>query len=43
MVEWYRRFVDKTARKPSGWIGRLFYRNPKPHYCSFQCILEKRA
>lgn len=38
---WYQNFVDKTARKPSGWIGRLFYRNPKPHYRSFQYILGK--
>jgi SAM-dependent methyltransferase len=37
----YQRFVDATARKPSGWIGQLFYRNPKPHYRSFQLVLEK--
>jgi len=40
-MNWYQKFVDVTARKPSGWIGRLFYRNPKPHYRSFRYILEK--
>lgn len=38
---WYQKFVDKTARKPSGWIGRILYRNPQPHYRSFHYVLEK--
>ncbi|MBN2007270.1 MAG: methyltransferase domain-containing protein [Anaerolineae bacterium] len=37
----YQRFVDATARKPSGWLGRALYRDPKPHYRSFQQVLEK--
>jgi ubiquinone/menaquinone biosynthesis C-methylase UbiE len=37
----HHRFVDVTARKPAGWLGRLLFRDPKPHYQSFQHVLEK--
>jgi len=40
-MNWYQNFVDVTARKPSGWVGRLFYRDPKPHYRSFENALAK--
>lgn len=39
--KWYQRFIDATARKPSGWAGRKIYRDPKPHYKSFQLVLDK--
>ncbi|MCG8348701.1 MAG: class I SAM-dependent methyltransferase [Chloroflexales bacterium] len=39
--KWHRRFVDATARKPSGWAGRQLYRDPKPHYKSFQLVMDK--
>jgi ubiquinone/menaquinone biosynthesis C-methylase UbiE len=33
--------VDSTARKPSGWFGRKFYRDPKPLYQSFAFLMDK--
>jgi SAM-dependent methyltransferase len=39
--KWRHRFVDATARKPEGWLGRLLYRDPKSHYKSFQHALDK--
>jgi SAM-dependent methyltransferase len=39
--ELHHRFVDTTVRKPSGWLGRRLYRNPKQHRESFQRALEK--
>jgi SAM-dependent methyltransferase len=38
--KWHHRFVDVTARKPAGPLGRLLYRDAKQHYGSFQHILE---
>ncbi len=35
-----QRFIDRTARKPSGKAGRRAYRNPRSHYASFRIILE---
>lgn len=35
------KFRDTTARKPSGWLGKLMYRNPKGHYKSFRILMEK--
>ena len=37
----YRKFVDVTARKPSGWLGKKMYSNPRGHYKAFHKILEK--
>lgn len=37
----HQRFVDVTARKPSGRVGRLFYRAPRSHYTSFRYALNK--
>ncbi len=34
-------FVDKTARKPAGKLGKMMYRNPHGHYQSFHLILDK--
>jgi len=28
-------FTDLTAKNPSGFIGKLMYRNPISHYCMF--------
>jgi ubiquinone/menaquinone biosynthesis C-methylase UbiE len=39
--KWHHRFVDITARKPSGRLGRLLYRDPKSHYKSFRHALDK--
>ena len=39
--KWHPRFVDATARKPSGQAGRFMYKDPKEHYKSFQYTLEK--
>ena len=35
------KFVDKTGRKPSGWLGRRMYSNPRGHYKSFRLTLDK--
>ncbi|MGP8329368.1 MAG: class I SAM-dependent methyltransferase [Methanosarcinaceae archaeon] len=35
------RFVDMTARKPSGWLGKMMFRNPRGHYKAFRLTLEK--
>ncbi len=35
------KFVDKTARKPSGWLGKKMYNDPHSHYTSFQYTLDK--
>jgi ubiquinone/menaquinone biosynthesis C-methylase UbiE len=40
-IPWHDRFIDITAREPSGWLGRLFYRDPKAHYKSFRHALDK--
>ena len=32
-------FVDVTARRPGGALGRLLYRNPRPHFQSFETTL----
>ena len=34
------RFIDETARKPSGERGRGIYSDPKGHYGSFRIILD---
>jgi ubiquinone/menaquinone biosynthesis C-methylase UbiE len=34
------KFRD-TARKPSGWLGKCFFKDPKGHYRSFRIIMEK--
>ena len=35
------KFVDKTARKPSGWFWKRMYSNPRGHYKSFRWTLDK--
>lgn len=35
------KFRDTTARKPSGWLGKKMYENPKGHQKSFEIIIEK--
>ncbi|PIE70578.1 MAG: methyltransferase type 11 [Deltaproteobacteria bacterium] len=35
-----QKFIDRTARKPSGISGRLTYTHPRGHYASFRLILR---
>ena len=35
------KFVDKTARNPSGSFARRMYSNPRGHYKSFRWTLDK--
>ena len=37
------KFVDRTARKPSGWFGKRMYSNPQGHYRAFRLTLDKLA
>jgi ubiquinone/menaquinone biosynthesis C-methylase UbiE len=41
MDRWLQTFFDITARKPSGWLGRLMYRKPVGHYGFFRVAIEK--
>ncbi|MCA9772550.1 MAG: class I SAM-dependent methyltransferase [Myxococcales bacterium] len=36
-------FIDRTARRPSGWVGRLGFGNPWNHYRAFRLALERLA
>ena len=38
---WLNKFVDKTARKPSGWLGKRMYSNPRGHFKAFRLTLDK--
>ncbi len=38
---WLNKFVDRTARKPSGLFGKRMYSNPRGHYKSFRLTLDK--
>jgi ubiquinone/menaquinone biosynthesis C-methylase UbiE len=40
---WHHRFVDLTARRPAGRLGRLLYRDAKQHHESFRYLLDKLA
>lgn len=37
------RLTDSLARRPSGWLARRFYRNPLPHFASFEETLAALA
>ncbi|GAB3118168.1 class I SAM-dependent methyltransferase [Novispirillum itersonii] len=37
------RFIDVTARKPSGWIGRSLYRESRPHRQGFDRLKTELA
>jgi SAM-dependent methyltransferase len=39
--KWLETFFDVTARKPSGWLGRLMYRHPLGHYGFFRTAIDK--
>jgi ubiquinone/menaquinone biosynthesis C-methylase UbiE len=41
MDKWLQTFFDVTARKPSGWLGKLMYRKPVGHYGFFRVAMEK--
>ncbi len=36
-------FIDMTARRPSGWLGKRMYSNPRGHYRAFRLTLDKLA
>jgi SAM-dependent methyltransferase len=38
---WLQTFFDVTARKPSGWLGKLLYRKPVGHYGFFRVAIER--
>lgn len=35
--------TDSLARSPSGWLARRFYRDPRPHFASFERTLAVLA
>ncbi len=35
------KFVNRTAKRPAGRLGKMMYRNPHGHYQSFHLTLEK--
>ena len=39
--KWYEEFVNITARKTSGRLGKRMYKDPRGHYKSFELTLEK--
>jgi SAM-dependent methyltransferase len=41
MGRWQQTFVDVTARKPSGWLGKLMYQKPVGHYGFFRVAIKK--
>ena len=41
MKRMLEKFRDVTARKPSGWLGKRMYVDPRAHRESFRIILEK--
>lgn len=41
MDKWLQTFFDVTARKPSGWLGKLMYQKPVGHYGFFRVAMEK--
>jgi ubiquinone/menaquinone biosynthesis C-methylase UbiE len=42
-MQLFDRFIDATARKPAGWIGRLIYREATAHRHGFECIKKTLA
>ena len=38
---WHQTFFDVTARKPSGWLGKLMYRKPIGHFGFFRGAVER--
>jgi hypothetical protein len=40
MSKWLQTFFDVTARKPSGWLGKLLYQKPVGHYGFFHVAIE---
>jgi ubiquinone/menaquinone biosynthesis C-methylase UbiE len=40
MSKWLQTFFDVTARKPSGWLGKLLCRKPVGHYGFFHVAIE---
>jgi SAM-dependent methyltransferase len=41
MSKWLQTFFDVTARRPSGWLGKLMYRNPVGHYGFFRVAIHE--
>jgi SAM-dependent methyltransferase len=40
MDRWLQAFFDVTAKRPSGWLGKLMYRNPVGHYGFYGTAIE---
>lgn len=43
MRKWLERFVDDTARRPGGWLGRAIYREARAHRRGFERIKAELA
>jgi SAM-dependent methyltransferase len=41
MSKWLQTFFDVTAKKPSGWLGKLLYQKPVGHYGFFRVAIER--
>ncbi|AVR87248.1 class I SAM-dependent methyltransferase [Thauera aromatica] len=42
-MQWLERFVDRTARRPDGWLGRALYREARAHRPGFERIKAELA
>jgi ubiquinone/menaquinone biosynthesis C-methylase UbiE len=42
-MKWLERFIDITARRPSGWIGKKLYVNAPNHRVGFELLKENIA
>lgn len=42
-MQWLEHFVDHTARRPGGWLGRALYREARVHRPGFERIKAELA
>lgn len=42
-MSWLERFVDATARRPAGWLGRAIYREARAHRAGFEAVKTELA
>ncbi|MBT9166661.1 MAG: 27-O-demethylrifamycin SV methyltransferase [Chloroflexi bacterium] len=42
-MKWLENFIDNTARRPGGWLGRAIYRESTAHRPGFERIKAKLA
>jgi ubiquinone/menaquinone biosynthesis C-methylase UbiE len=40
-MKWLEKFIDMTARRPSGWIGKKLYKNAPNHREGFELLKDK--